>query len=317
MKSRIRLVMSLFAMLTLIVSISSVSMAWYSVVSKANRSLDYVVFSSMVIQTTIDNASTQSRVIPAKAVKGAVGAGMDVSNVFGASNIAQKATIGASEHKLRYFSEDTGTGRMQIHCTLSAIDNEGNRFFDIDQDVGYMVCVSGSSIAMDRRWVVNGMPNTACWIAKDGEFTPFALDPAIVYYTISSNASHEELLNYFGVDNYVQVCVYDPASEQFSAWWTKEDEDYAHDDTFASDFLVAYNAGTHSFTHNNLLFAWEQNEGMVTVYSDSTVGQIETTSEMQITFLVIMWFRRVDELLDPVMTGKSISLSAVVDTGGE
>ena len=316
MKRKAMIFSMIIAMIAIVVTIVGYSIAWYSVNSEVDKSLDYIIYSRTLVSFEISQADFFAKITPAVAVEGAVATGQDVSGVFSATgNIETRASLGVSKLQLQYYG-DSGTGSMEISC--GAYSSFGGVNYDVGDDVSYIVCAKGTGLSIDGRWFVSQLPQTDRWIANEGGtgYVQYSFGANDQYYLLTSNLRHDELYSYFGINNYLTVCTYDSSSGNYADWWEKIPE-YRTDDAFKAAVTGAISDGKTQFTFNGFWYDLQESEGVYTVLCEDQVGAIATSSEMNMEFLIMIWYNKVDELLDPVISEGTMRVSITVDTEGD
>jgi len=302
--------------LILIVSVMTIvltySYSWFLPNILSNKNLDYIIYSDSVVFLDFSSNETFSKLVEAQAVEGAVAAGQPLGNIFTGTtleNIARNAEIGAIEVDLAYYGQSGSSNLLKINGSVS-VDIDGT-IHDIGSDVSYLVCAYSDRFSMSENWRMTQIPGN-CWLNDNGNgYLNFTLNVEKDYYLLLTNASHEELLD-FGINNYLKVCEYDNITEAFvfdSAY-----AEYATDSAFKIEVAAAIAANKDSFVFNAFEFVISEPEGSVyTIYEDTKSPEVVVNEELQLKFLILIWYNKVDELLDPaIVRAKGMVLSVSV-----
>ncbi len=311
------LVISLIMTIILALSLTTASLAWFSLTSKAVKSLDYVTISESIVTFELSKAELSSRVYPAKAVKGAVALGKPFESVFkegGDSNIETKATIGVSKLNLAYYGNEGSSSTMKINCSVSSTLLTGENI-DLSRDIYYIICAQGTGLTIDDRFKIDPekIPNTEYWQEEEGteNYVPYVMGINDGYYIMNTNVSHQDLLTDFGVNNYKSICKYNETTNTCSSFI---DDNYKNDSGFALKVESSVKSKLKSFNYNEINY-YIETEGTDTygIYVEETVGTIATSKEMNLDFLILIWYNKVDELLDPSESLGEVNISVRVD----
>lgn len=310
------LIISLVLTVMIAVSLTTASLAWFSLTTKAMKSLDYVTLSESIVTFELSKAELSTLIHPAKAKKGAVALGKEFESVFiedGDSFIESKATIGVSKLNLAYYGSD-GSGTMKVICNVSSTLLTGENI-DLSRDIYFIVCAQGTGLTIDNRLKINpeNIPDTDYWQEDEDtkEFVPYVMDATDGYYVMNTNVSHKDLLNYFGVDNYKRICSFDENSNKCLNFI---DDNYRNDSNFQVQVENAVKSNLDTFKFNEMKFhVGVASDGVYDIFVEDTVGTIATSKEMNLDFLILIWYNKVDELLDPSTSLGDINISVKVD----
>lgn len=293
----------------------SYSYSWFMANILSNKNLDYVIYSDSIVFLDFSSNEMFARLTPAEALEGAVASGLTLGDIFDGTEVEyidSNADIGAIQVDLAYYGQEGSSNMLDINCSVS-VEIDGV-VYDVGEDVNYMVCAYSDNFSMASNWLLTGLPGN-CWLNDgEGNYIDYELDIANNNYLLTTNTSHEELLR-FGVDNYLTVCTYDTSTSGFIF-----DSNYAAFDTEAAfktmvaDTIAA--SGT-DFEFNELNFVIGSPSGTVyTVYEDVQAPDVLVNEELQLKFLIFVWYNKVDELLSPAISiAQGMTLSVSVGAG--
>ena len=321
MKTKKLAILNIVLTVLLAISLTTASLAWFSLTSDAMKSLDYTTFSESVVTFELSKAEFATLVYPAKAKKGAVALGKSFKSIFEEgivngedSNIDSKATIGVSRLNLAYYGNEGSSNAMTLLCTVSSTLPTGEHV-DLNRDVYYIICAQGMGLTIDERFKIdpNDIPKTDYWQEEErtGKYIPYVMGADDGYYIIDTNVPHHDLLNDFGVDNYKRICSFDTSTNSFSNFIS---DNYKNDANFQNIVKQAIGRNDSSFDFNEMTFYLRSEGGSVYgIFVEDSVGTIATSKEMNLDFLIMIWYNKVDELLDPSAALGDINISIKVD----
>ena len=310
-------------MIGVLAAVVGTTYAWYARQSKAGKSLDYVVKSQSIVTFELSQTDSFARMVPAIAKKGAVAAGKtDISNVFVlGSNMESCAEIGVASVEFTYFGTDGDSGQLSVTCGTVAESVDG-REVDANADVSYMVCARGDGFVLSPRWAIakipgmeSNFPDTTCWIARhDSEDGYAEYEYTSGFYLLNTNVSHDQLYSYFGIDNYVTVCSYDDELGTYT-WNSSE----FNTELFVAAMEAAVTANHTRFIYNETeqSFVIQKSGNDYTVILEDTVGRVSLGKEVQLRLLVFVWYNKVDELIDPIISEGNLNVQVNIDTNDD
>ena len=212
---------------------------------------------------------------------------------------------------------------------------------DVGDEVSYIICVAGNlgeGYVPSEKLQVAYLPDTTILVKNEaGTYETFTMEyPQSTMYLFTSNADHNTLYANFGINNYDKTVGY--VEVQSGVYNVSFDETWAaNNDTLATEIAdgegtfrralydaiqmsIATNAPAE-FDYNSIGYAVERAPGAengFNVYQTTRgIGQLVTTTTMNLQFYVFLWYNQVDELLSPNVTFGEVGLAITVDTTGE